>query len=451
MSYEQTLDYLYSAHTAFHVVGAAAYKPGLDTMRDIMQRLGNPHLAYPCVHVAGTNGKGSVSSLIAAVLQAAGMRVGLYTSPHLVDFRERIRVNGEMIPKEYVTGFVAQHSALSTQHTPSFFEMTTAMAFSWFAEQHVDIAVIEVGLGGRLDATNIITPLLSVITNIGLDHTDLLGATLPEIAAEKAGIIKQDVPCVIGETDPLTAPVFLRKAEECGILGGGPETTDCRIWFADQCNYLRRLRRRTAPVCQLTGPCQDTNQQTAFVALKVLNNILNGAAHQQGIAQITGATVASGFAKVCELTGLRGRWETLRTSPLVICDTAHNVHGVSTYIPRLKELLEEYSARHNMSQQYAINTHLRVVFGMVADKDVDAVLALLPKEAVYYWTQAATPRALPAADMRQRALAHGLIGNAYEQSADALTVALHDAGQDDIVFIGGSNYLVGEVLSSVSL
>ena len=270
--YQQTIDYLYASQPAFHQVGAAAYKPGLGNTMALMQHLGNPHECLRAIHVAGTNGKGSTSHLIAAALQAQGYRVGLFTSPHLVDFRERIRINGQMIPEEFVVQFVADNKSFLDELRPSFFETTMALAFLYFAQQQVDIAVIEVGLGGRLDSTNILSPLLSVITNIGIDHTEFLGDTLPQIAREKAGIIKPYTPCVIGETDPLTQPVFLDKAQECHILGAGLETTDCRLWFADQCGYMRKRRLREVPLCQLGGLYQEKNQQTAFVALQVLRN-----------------------------------------------------------------------------------------------------------------------------------------------------------------------------------
>ncbi len=436
MSYEETLKYLYSSHPAFHVVGAGAYKPGLQNMRRVADALGNPQNKYPTIHVAGTNGKGSVSSLIAAALQSAGMKTGLYTSPHLVDYRERIRINGEMIPEEEVCRIVERLKPISGDL--SFFEITTSIAFEWFAEQKVDIAVIEVGLGGRLDATNIITPLLSVITNIGYDHTAQLGNTLQEIAAEKAGIMKKGVPCVIGEVEKETLPVFLAKAGECGISGGGLETTDCRLWIAEQCNYLRSLRKRLIPDCQLKGEYQERNQQTAFVALRALclqSNIV-----------LSHLVIKQAFEHVCDLTGLRGRWEVLQEKPLTICDTGHNEHGIRTYICTLQRLLDERQAGRNMSQQQSLNVHLRMVFGMVADKDIDAVLALLPKEAVYYWTQASTPRALSSSELRMKGLRYSLIGKNYDKLEDAIAVARHDAEEQDIIFIGGSNYVVAEAL-----
>ena len=387
MTYQQTIDYLYASQPAFHLVGASAYKPGLDNTYRLMEHLDNPHLQLRAVHVAGTNGKGSTSHLIAAALQAQGYRVGLFTSPHLVDFRERIRISGEMIPKDIVVQFVEDNRAFLDELRPSFFETTMALAFWYFSQQQVDIAVIEVGLGGRLDSTNILIPLLSVITNIGIDHTDFLGNTLAQIANEKAGIIKQDTPCVIGETHSETSAVFLNRARVCGILGEGLETTNCRIWFADQCGYMRKRRLKEVPDCQLHGSYQDKNQQTAFVALQVLRNIC-------GI-EITKEAIAEGFAHVSTLTGLRGRWEVLSQSPITICDTGHNGHGIRYVAEQLFRLLA--------SLPNSLAPHrLHIILGMVNDKDIDTVLALLPTEAVYYFTQPATSRALPAEELLRR-------------------------------------------------
>ena len=445
MTYQQTIDYLYASQPAFHLVGATAYKPGLDNTYRLMAHLDNLHTKLRAVHIAGTNGKGSTSHLIAAALQAQGYRVGLFTSPHLVDFRERIRISGEMIPKETVVQFVADNRAFLDEVRPSFFETTMALAFWYFAQQQVDVAVVEVGLGGRLDSTNILTPLLSVITNIGIDHTEFLGATLPQIAAEKAGIIKPHVPCVIGETHPDTQDLFLARARDCEILGEGLETTNCRLWFADQCGYMRRRRINEVPDCQLKGDYQDKNQQTAFVALQVLRNYC-------GIA-ISQAAIANGFAHVCTLTGLRGRWEILSQSPLTICDTGHNSHGIRYVAEQLSRLLA--SSPHHLS-----SPRLRIIFGMVADKDIDTVLSLLPTEAEYYFTQPATSRALPAEELLRRWQQLHPIANtqypitntrypisAYPTVREALTAAQEAASADDIIFIGGSNYVVGEVLS----
>ena len=434
MTYQQTIDYLYASQPAFHLVGATAYKPGLDNTYRLMAHLDNLHTKLRAVHIAGTNGKGSTSHLIAAALQAQGYRVGLFTSPHLVDFRERIRISGEMIPKETVVQFVADNRAFLDEVRPSFFETTMALAFWYFAQQQVDVAVVEVGLGGRLDSTNILTPLLSVITNIGIDHTEFLGATLPQIAAEKAGIIKPHVPCVIGETHPDTQDVFLARARDCEILGEGLETTNCRLWFADQCGYMRRRRINEVPDCQLKGDYQDKNQQTAFVALQVLRNYC-------GIA-ISQAAIANGFAHVCTLTGLRGRWEILSQSPLTICDTGHNSHGIRYVAEQLSRLLA--SSSHRLS-----SPRLRIIFGMVADKDIDVVLNLLPENAVYYFTQPATSRALPAKALREKWLSlhpQHTESQCFESCIAALHNAQKDASNEDIIFIGGSNYVVGEIL-----
>lgn len=429
MTYQEALRYLYDAAPAFHLVGAAAYKPGLDNVLALMAQFGNPHTKFHSIHVAGTNGKGSTSHLIAAVLQAAGYKVGLYTSPHLVDFRERIRINGQPIPQQEVVDFVEKirnpQSPIS-RINPSFFEITMALAFDYFAKQQVDIAVVEVGLGGRLDSTNIITPLLSVITNIGFDHTEFLGNTLADIAREKAGIIKPNVPCVIGETDPETAPVFIEAAKRNGIYGEGLETTDCRIWFADQCGYLRKRRKNDVKECQLKGIYQEHNQQTAYVALQVLRNYTN---HP---LRITTSAIAEGYANVCTLTGLRGRWETLCEKPLTICDTGHNSHGIK-YVA---EQLQQYQISNLQSQ-------IHIVFGMVNDKDVDVVLKLMPKDAHYYFTQAQTQRAIPAKDLAQLFGS----GDVFSDVPSAVRAAQKNATDKDIIFIGGSNYVVGEALT----
>ena len=432
MTYQETIQYLYASQPAFHLVGAAAYKPGLDNTYRLMAHLGNPHERLRAVHIAGTNGKGSTSHLIAATLQAQGYKVGLFTSPHLVDFRERIRISGEMIPEEMVIEFVENNRAFLDEVRPSFFETTMALAFWYFAELQVDIAVIEVGLGGRLDSTNILTPLLSVITNIGIDHTEFLGTTLTQIAHEKAGIIKSHIPCVIGETHPDTQQVFLNRAHECDILGDGLETTDCRIWFADQCGFMRRRRLKEAPLCQLQGCYQEKNQQTAFVALQVLRNHSN--------IKISTEALATGFAQVCTLTGLRGRWEILSESPLTICDTGHNSHGIRYVVEQLKT--ENGKLKTEKGK-------LHIVFGMVSDKDIDVVLNLLPEEAVYYFTQPNTSRALPAAELQAKWHAlHPMhkYNMCFDSVCNAIAAAKEQAIAEDIIFIGGSNYVVGEAL-----
>jgi len=407
MNYNEAVDYLYSSRPPFHVVGSSAYKPGLENMLRLMAHLGDPHTQLKAVHVAGTNGKGSTCHLIAAALQEAGLKVGLYTSPHLVDMRERIRINGQPIPEEEVCRFVETHRAYLDEIQPSFFETMTALAFDYFVREGVDIAVIEVGLGGRLDSTNVLTPILSVITNIGMDHTEYLGTTLPRIAREKAGIIKPHVPCVIGETHPQTINTFLERAREC----------EAEIFFADQCEYLRRCRMRFASECELKGIYQEHNLQTAYVALREL--------------RIKNEEIRKGFAKVCSLTGLRGRWETLCTRPLTICDTGHNSHGLQYVARQLKELT---------------NPNVWIVFGMVNDKDTDLVMRLLPKTERYHYifTRPDTQRARSAQEMLEL---WGKEGLAIEHPDEAITYAQQQASEDDAIFIGGSNYLVGYAIS----
>lgn len=431
MTYQQTIEYLYASQPAFHLVGAKAYKPGLENTLRLMQHLGNPHLQLRAVHVAGTNGKGSTSHLIAAALQAQGYKVGLFTSPHLVDFRERIRISGEMIPETTVVNFVEENRSFLDELQPSFFETTMALAFSYFAQQQVDIAVVEVGLGGRLDSTNILFPLLSVITNIGIDHTEFLGTTLAQIAEEKAGIIKPHTPCVIGETHPETQDVFLSHAREKFILGDGLETTNCHLWFADQCGYMRKRRLKEVPECQLKGIYQDKNQQTAFVALQVLRNYC-------GI-ELSQEAIANGFAQVCTITGLKGRWEILSRNPLTICDTGHNGHGMRYVAEQLRSLIASSPAR------------LRIVLGMVADKDIEVVLNMLPQEATYYFTQPATSRAFSAQALQSKWLAihpTHTANRCFDTVVAALAAVQKEATAEDVIFIGGSNYVVGEVLSA---
>ena len=428
MTYSEAIEYLYSSRPPFHQVGAEAYKPGLENTLRLMAQVGNPHLHLKAIHVAGTNGKGSTSHLIAAALQAAGYKVGLFTSPHLVSLTERIRINGQPIPEAEVAAFVTQHKAFLDELQPSFFETMTAMGFAYFVQEQVDIAVVEVGLGGRLDSTNVLTPILSVITNIGLDHTEFLGNTLTKIAKEKAGIIKAGVPVVIGESHPQTMNVFLDKAQECGILGDGLETTDCRIWFADQCGYLRSRRLREAPDCELKGLYQEQNMQTAYVALRALSNIQ---------CPISNKSISYGFAHVCSMTGLRGRWETLCEKPLTICDTGHNSHGLQYVARQLKELT---------------NPQVWIVFGMVNDKDTDIVMRLMPQGERYHYifTRPNTQRARSAQEMLD--LWYSVVSNpsfalAIEEPEQALSYAQNHASEEDAIFIGGSNYLVGYALS----
>ena len=411
MTYNDAIQYLYSATPVFHLSGGGAYKPGLNTIRSLLSDLGHPHRQWHSVHIAGTNGKGSCSHLIAAVLQAAGYKTGLFTSPHLVDFRERIRVNGQMITEEQVALFVEKNRCLIERYSPSFFEITTAMAFQYFADRKVDVAVVETGLGGRLDSTNVLQPDLSVITNIGYDHTEYLGDTLAKIAAEKAGIIKPATPVVIGETDEQTAPVFLQKAKEMSSP----------IVFADGRQY-------NVPDCELKGIYQQKNIQTVLCAIEQL---------QKAGYNISADAVRIGFAQVCELTGLQGRWQVYARQPLVILDTGHNSHGLRYVAKQLKQLLRD----NTQSLMY-------IVFGMVADKDVEQVLPLLPHDGrvEYVFTEPATHRALRADLLQAMAEKCGLQGMVVPIAAQAIKEAYTAAREQDIVFIGGSNYLVGEAL-----
>lgn len=412
MTYSEAIEYLYNARPPFHQVGAAAYKPGLENTLRLMAHVGNPHMQLRAIHVAGTNGKGSTSHLIAAALQAAGYKVGLFTSPHLVSLTERIRINGAPIPEIEVADFIEQNKDFLDTLQPSFFETMTALAFAYFVREKVDIAVVEVGLGGRLDSTNVLTPILSVITNIGLDHTEFLGNTLNKIAGEKAGIIKPNIPVVIGESHPQTMNVFLAKTQECGS----------EIYFADQCEYLRRTRLRVAPECELKGNYQEHNLQTAFVALRALINYQ---------LPITNKSISYGFSHVCAMTGLRGRWETLSENPLIICDTGHNSHGIQYVARQLKELT---------------NPQIWIVFGMVNDKDTDVVMRLLPQGEKYHYifTKPNTQRARSAQEMLAL---WGKEAIAIEDPKDAMTYAEEHAAPEDAIFIGGSNYLVSDAIS----
>ena len=406
MTYEETVEYLFHVTPVFEKTGASAYKEGLSNTHALDEHFGHPHRQFKTIHVAGTNGKGSCSHTLAAILQSAGYKVGLYTSPHLVDFRERIRINGQCISKEYVVDFVEQERSFFEPLHPSFFELTTAMAFKYFAEQAVDIAVIEVGLGGRLDCTNIITPVLSIITNISFDHTQFLGNTLAKIAGEKAGIIKKNVPVVIGETTPETLPVFQKKA----AAKSAPLHLAEAFGVAHDYDF------------ELKGLYQQKNKQTILCAVNCLKDVFT----------IPEEAIKKGMAHVCELTGLTGRWQTLQTRPLVICDTGHNVGG-------WQYLAEQIKAQTCKT--------LRIVFGMVDDKDINTVMQLLPKQAVYYFTQASSHRAIPVHKVQETATAHQLEGTTFSNVKDAYQQALSDAHPEDFIFVGGSSYLVADLLT----
>lgn len=406
MNYSQAIEWLYAHAPMFQKIGSKAYKTGLENSLYLDQQFGTPHRNYKTIHIGGTNGKGSCSHLIASVLQSAGYRVGLYTSPHLKDFRERIRINGEMITEERVIAFVEQHQTMIERIEPSFFEITTALALLYFAEQRVDFAVIEVGLGGKLDCTNIIQPELSIITNIGYDHTAILGTRLEDIATQKAGIIKPNTPVVIGEyQNSAIKNIFLERAREL----------HAPIQFAQEHHI-------DTPTCELTGIYQQHNTQTVATALAIL---------QQQNVNITPAHIAQGFANVVANTHLQGRWQTLAQNPTVVCDTGHNESG-------FRYIVQQLATQH-------YNT-LRIVIGMVSDKDIEAVLSLLPKDAVYYFTKASIPRALNEQALQQQAAQHQLKGSAYPTVAQALQQAKEDANSDDFIFVGGSNFVVAEVL-----
>lgn len=424
MTYSETVNYLYCATPVFERVGAPAYKEGLGNTLALDTHFGHPHRAYKTIHIAGTNGKGSCSHSIAAILQSAGYKVGLYTSPHLVDFRERIRVNGQPIPEQRVVDFVEQERGFFEPLHPSFFELTTALAFLYFKEQNVDVAVVEVGLGGRLDCTNIITPQLSVITNISFDHTQFLGDTLAKIAGEKAGIIKPHVPVVIGEDVPETRPVFEAKADECDapitFAQDAPTVTGCRTCTDGGMDFLSADYGGLHT--DLGGYYQEKNMNTVLTAVGML----------RGPFGISPDAVRRGLAHVCRLTGLRGRWETLRQNPRVVCDTGHNVGGWQYLAPQIA------------AQQCAT---LRIVFGMVDDKDIATVMSMLPKKAVYYWAQASSKRAFPSDKVAALGREQGLNGTDCGSVADACAKALADSAADDFVFVGGSSYIVADLLS----
>lgn len=425
MNYQETLTYLYNSAPLFQQVGKDAYKEGLDNTLRLDEYFGHPHRRFRTLHVAGTNGKGSCSHTLAAILQSAGYKVGLYTSPHLKDFRERIRVNGVPVPASFVTGFVERHRSFFEPLHPSFFELATAMAFHYFAEEQVEVAVIEVGLGGRLDCTNIITPDLSLITNISFDHVQFLGDTLAKIAREKAGIIKPGVPAVIGEANEETRPVFCRQAEAVGAP----------LWFAedeplvrsaepDEEGHLHYDTTDYPDLCgELGGLCQRKNTNTLLTALRRLREL--------GY-RFSEADVREGFAHVCGRTGLMGRWQRLESHPTLLCDTGHNVGGITYIVEQLRR------------QQYR---RLHMVIGMVNDKDLTGVLRLLPTDATYYFTQASVKRALPARQVQEQAARFGLQGEAYPDVASAVRAAKRRVTSEDFIFVGGSSFIVADLLN----
>ena len=428
MTYEETIQYLFNSAPLFQHVGGAAYKEGLSTTHILDAHFNHPHNQYRTIHIAGTNGKGSCAHTIAAILQHTGLKVGLYTSPHLVDFRERIRINGEMMPQQYVIDFVEEERSFFEPLHPSFFELTTALAFKYFAEQHVDVAVIEVGLGGRLDCTNIISPILSVITNISFDHTQFLGNTLAQIASEKAGIIKHKVPVIIGECNAETRPVFEHKAHEveAPILFAEDNKEVLSSEFSDL--YGHKLRHYTTRSFgdiygELTGECQIKNANTILCALHSLSKIFS----------VTHEDITYAFEHVCEMTGLRGRWQILQEHPTIICDTGHNTGGW------------QYLA-HQLAQIATSGNKLHIVFGMASDKDIERVMSTLPHEACYYWTKASVKRATSEQTIANIATKYDLHGKTYSNVAEAYEAAVNNASTNDYIYVGGSSFIVADLL-----
>lgn len=428
MTYQEATTYLFTAAPLFQNIGAGAYKEGLSNTHLLDEHYGHPHEKFRTIHVGGTNGKGSTSHTLAAILQSQGYRVGLYTSPHLVDFRERIRVNGVMIPEKRVISFVEQERSLFEPLHPSFFELATALAFQYFAEQKVDVAVIEVGLGGRLDCTNIIHPDLSIITNISFDHIQFLGNTLPKIASEKAGIIKQGVPAIIGEAgEEDVRTVFEQEAEKVGtrLIFAEEEKELISYTYSPTQGYTYQTKTYGELHGQLSGFCQEKNTRTILAAVNELNKISYG---------ISTASVAKGMSQVCQLTGLMGRWQTISTNPLTICDTGHNVGGMQYITKQLKETPHQ---------------RLHIIIGMVNDKDVNTVLSMLPKDAVYYFTQASVKRAMPVEEFAQKAEKHDLHGNSYANVELAYRAAKQNAEKNDLIFVGGSTFIVADMLNNI--
>lgn len=424
MNYQETIDYLFNVTPLFQNIGRDAYKEGLDNTIILDNHFNNPHKKFRTIHIAGTNGKGSCSHTIAAILQSAGYKTGLYTSPHLIDFSERIKVNGEPIEKEFVIDFVKQNKDFFEPLHPSFFELTTAMAFLYFAEKKVDVAVIEVGLGGRLDCTNIITPDLSIITNISFDHTQFLGNTLKDIAKEKAGIIKEKKPVIIGEYTPETKTVFEDKAK----------STNSDIIFAEDNKLINGYKQtENGLLLYKSDKIKDLyGELNGLYQVKNTNTILNAVYKLIGLGyNIDETNIKNGFRNVCHLTGLMGRWQKLEENPTIICDTGHNIGGMKYIVEQLSRM--KYDKLH-------------IIIGMVNDKDINGVISLLPKNAKYYFTQASVKRALPAEQVKKIANNHGLKGEAYSSVEKALTIAKNNAKENDLIFIGGSTFIVADLI-----
>jgi dihydrofolate synthase/folylpolyglutamate synthase len=405
MNYQETTNWMFNQLPMYQLKGASAYKEDLTNVILLADHLDNPHKKIKCIHVAGTNGKGSTSHMLASVLQEAGYKVGLYTSPHLQDFRERIKINGAEISEDFVCEFIEQHKSFFEANDMSFFEMTVGLAFDYFDKEKVDIAIIEVGLGGRLDATNIITPLVSVITNIGIDHVQFLGNTLESIATEKAGIIKPGIPVVIGEYTPETQAVFVAKAKE----------NNAEIYFASD------LILQTYP-SDLIGDYQQHNKKTVIQTFKILN--------EQTDFKVSDEKLKSGLMQVVKNTGLLGRWQQLGEKPKVICDTAHNKNGLEIVLNQIQKETFDY---------------LHIVLGVVNDKELGGVLPLFPKNATYYFCRPNIPRGLDAAELQEKAQQFSLIGKTYNSVMDAFNAARNNSTKNDFIYVGGSTFVVAEL------
>ena len=428
MNYADTTNWMFNKFPMYQKIGAAAYKPDLGNIVELLDFLGNPQNSFKTVHVAGTNGKGTVSHTLASIFQECGYKTGLYTSPHLLDFRERIRINGQMIPEQNVIDFIGNNKEKFEEMQLSFFEMATGMAFDYFAKEKVDIAIIEVGLGGRLDSTNVIKPELSVITNISLDHVAMLGNTLAEIAAEKAGIIKPNTPVVIGETQPETKDVFINKAKECkSPIYFADQIFDCDKIHVESLDYQKFDIWKNSELYleavefPLLGYYQKKNLATVMCAVDILKEKFN----------IDQKDIVNGLEFVVKNTNLMGRWQVLSRQPLVIADTGHNVGGIKEITMQLSDM----SFRK-----------LHFVLGCVNDKDINGILHLLPQYAEYYFCKADIPRGLDANILASKAFEAGLRGNVYESVQQAYNSALNNAHFDDVVFVGGSNFTVAEVI-----
>ncbi len=405
MKYIDTVNWMFQQLPMYQNKGKSAFKKDLSNTLKLSAHLNHPEQKFKSIHVAGTNGKGSTSHMLASILQEAGYKVGLYTSPHLKDFRERIRINGQVISKQFVIDFIKRNKAFLESNNLSFFEMTVGMAFDYFAKQKVDIAIIEVGLGGRLDSTNIITPELSVITNIGFDHMQFLGTTLPEIALEKAGIIKPNIPVVIGETQPETENVFKNKAKE----------NNSKIYFADQ--LVEEVLES-----DLKGTYQEYNKKTVIQSVTVLRKLGYN---------ISNSNLKKGLLNVVKNSGLQGRWQVLQQEPKIVCDTAHNKEGLS------------YTMQQLQAESY---NNLHIVFGVVSDKDLDSIISLLPKNATYYFCKPNVQRGLDEDLLKEYFLEKGFTGNSYSSVNEALDAAKLNANTDDLIYVGGSTFVVAEVL-----